>query len=441
MVSTATFHHGFVFLVLCGLEVVAQFRAPTDSPTNATTLVTVMPTVMSTFSPTINSVDSSNTPAPTLSPANATIYETGLDRGLRVVELLEVVGSRPLLEDPTVSLTLLAPVNAAFDALHPKIFDYIMSRGNVVFLRYILEGHVFQGSLSSSALRETTELTAENGFTSRVQVSTNNDILVEFARVLTADIRATNGVIHITDSLVNAPTLLQALPQFMKEALVVAGLLGDPIWDGATFFMPSLFAFAGLSAINVDLSDSILTDPSFALHLKELIRAHIVPDIVFSSQFQDGDNVTIMDNGDVFVVSMDAEEVSLSPGLTNGKAAIIEDDVLTVRTVIHHVDGVLYASFLSKTLVDVAAEHVSTLASLVVSSGLDSLLSTTFNVTGMFLPVLLRRKGHAPGKRCPVLHRGPSRPNYWRHLLFYRLLVAMFHNHTLRVVEWCGRSN
>ena len=387
---------GFAFfsLVFCSLEeVLVVAQVPTLSPTNVTDVMTSTPTTMPTFVVPTNTTVNTTVPtgAPTTSPVNpspdtlVSIYDYGLGEGLRVVELAQAVGLTSLLQRSDASLTLLAPVNAAFDALHPKISDYLLSTDNIAFLRYIVEGHVFEGSRSSADLRVSTELTAQNGFTNRVQVDENNDILVEFAKVLTPDIAATNGVIHLMDSLVNVPTLSQVVPSFMRQAM--AGLLDDPMMDGATFFLPSLFAFAGLSDMQSELSDAMLNAPSFDLHLAELLRAHIVPDIVLSSEFQHGDNIT-MANGDVFIISISNETVSLSPGLTNGKATVLEADVLTVRSVVHQVNGLLQASFLSTTLVDVVTEHASTLAMLVVSTEMDNLLATTFNITGRFFNVV-----------------------------------------------------
>ena len=289
---------------------------------------------------------------------------------------------RSILMDATESLTLLAPIDEAFEAIHPKIVGFLTSPENAVFLRYILMGHLFQGKLSSSDLGRESDLMAENGSSNRVTVDENKDIFIETAKILTTDIQASNGVLHTLDSLVNIPPLSDVLHLMMEQAFASAGLM-DQIMNGTTLFLPSLFAFAGLSSILPDLSDAILNDPSFRLHLESLLRAHVVPDIVFASQLQDGQNITT-DNGDVFVFSASNDTLALSPGLTNGKATVLEANVVTVSTVVHQVDGLLFASFLGKTLVDVAAEYASIMASLVVFAEMDEWLASKFNITGMF---------------------------------------------------------
>ena len=307
-----------------------------------------------------------------------------------VADLASLASLQTILDDPTQTSTLFAPVNEAFEAVHRTILDYLQDPENVRLLRQYLLGHVAAGDISAATLRSSQNVTFRSSQSSLIAVDDNEDIFIgSTTKVLTADIIATNGRIHLIDGILGIPTLPQFLSTFgpaLLQALQTTGLTDQ--LDGRTLFGPSLFAFAGLSESFPQLTNAVLTNIAFANHLTELLLAHTVPDILFAEELDDGQNVTMV-NGDNFTVSIINGTISLSPGSSNG-IATVQQNVLTVQTILYQVDGVLRASFLDMTLIDVAMEYTSTFATLLAMTELEDVVVSTFNLTGTSISIVFR---------------------------------------------------
>ena len=96
--------------------------------------------------------------------------------------------------------TVFAPNNAAFAKLPPGALDGLMKPANKKKMVDILKNHVAQGKITSAEIKSG-RLKMLNG--ERVQVAVDNG-RVNFgdAQVLRADIAASNGVIHVIDTVV-----------------------------------------------------------------------------------------------------------------------------------------------------------------------------------------------------------------------------------------------
>jgi len=365
----------FVFITTVATTV---GQVPTSAPTT---------NITDTDAPTTPVARTIEPSAPPSNTSTLSIYQMGLVNDLIVADLAALASLSTDLDDPTQTLTLFAPVNEAFEAVHPAILDYFQNPQNVVLLRQYLLGHVAAGDISTAILRDSQNITFESSQTSPIAVDDNDDIIIGPAtatKILTADIIATNGRIHLIDGILGIPTLPQFLSIFgpaLLQAIEIAGLTDQ--LDGKTLFGPSLFAFAGLSESFPQLANAVLTDIAFVSHLTEILLAHVVPDILFGDDFEDGENITMV-NGDNFTVSIINGTISISPG-TNGGIVTLQTNVITVRTIVYQVNGLLRASFLDLTLVDVAAVHTSTFATLLAMTELEQLVRNTFNLTGAFV--------------------------------------------------------
>lgn len=98
-------------------------------------------------------------------------------------------------------LTVLAPTDAAFDVLGPAALQALL--GDRDRLRRLLAHHVVSGALPAAevAARKTLETAA--GTT--LAVDARDGVLIGGARVVTADVRASNGIIHVIDRLLLPP--------------------------------------------------------------------------------------------------------------------------------------------------------------------------------------------------------------------------------------------
>ncbi|WP_414624081.1 fasciclin domain-containing protein [Calothrix sp. CCY 0018] len=101
--------------------------------------------------------------------------------------------------------TVFAPTDEAFAALPEGTLDNLLKPENRDSLRKVLTYHVVSGDLMAKDLNSGQVATVE-GSPVEVQVSSNG-VKVNNANVAKADIDATNGVIHVIDSVLLPPGL------------------------------------------------------------------------------------------------------------------------------------------------------------------------------------------------------------------------------------------
>jgi uncharacterized surface protein with fasciclin (FAS1) repeats len=97
--------------------------------------------------------------------------------------------------------TVFAPTNAAFAALPAGTVDDLLKPENKARLQAILKYHVIPARIESSALAGkamTSPATLEGG---TLAVDGTKGVKVGGANVVTADVKASNGVIHVIDKV------------------------------------------------------------------------------------------------------------------------------------------------------------------------------------------------------------------------------------------------
>ena len=95
--------------------------------------------------------------------------------------------------------TVFAPTNAAFDALPPGSLNALLA--NKTALTSVLTYHVVPGSFLSTRIASMTSLPTVQGMPLPVTIQPQGGIRVDGANVVTADIPASNGVIHVVDTV------------------------------------------------------------------------------------------------------------------------------------------------------------------------------------------------------------------------------------------------
>ncbi len=95
-------------------------------------------------------------------------------------------------------LTVFAPTDAAFAALPAGTVQRLLRPENKAELQKILTYHVLPGAVTSDALAGKTlaPVTVQGQI---LAVDGRDGVKVNNARVITADVRASNGVIHVID--------------------------------------------------------------------------------------------------------------------------------------------------------------------------------------------------------------------------------------------------
>ncbi|MEM9338490.1 MAG: fasciclin domain-containing protein [Bacteroidota bacterium] len=100
--------------------------------------------------------------------------------------------------------TVFAPTNEAFSALPEGTLDDLLKPENKEQLVKILTYHVVAGKVMSTDLSD--GMTAETVSTDRIEVSTEGGVKINNANVLSADIEAANGVVHVIDAVIMPPS-------------------------------------------------------------------------------------------------------------------------------------------------------------------------------------------------------------------------------------------
>lgn len=97
--------------------------------------------------------------------------------------------------------TVFAPTNAAFDALPAGTLDDLLKPENKAKLQAILKYHVIPARIESPALagkKLTSPATLQGG---TLAIDGTRGVNVAGANVVSADVRASNGVIHVIDKV------------------------------------------------------------------------------------------------------------------------------------------------------------------------------------------------------------------------------------------------
>lgn len=102
--------------------------------------------------------------------------------------------------------TVFAPTNAAFEALPAGLVDALLKPENKEVLAQILTYHVVAGEVMSSDIQPGDVPTVE-GEDLTITVKDNGTVRVNNAKVLTPDVEASNGVIHVINKVLVPPNV------------------------------------------------------------------------------------------------------------------------------------------------------------------------------------------------------------------------------------------
>ena len=143
---------------------------------------------------------------PTMSaPAGKTIVDlaaknksfTTLVAALKAADLVETLSG----EGP---YTVFAPTNAAFAKLPKGTVANLLKPENKEQLKKLLTYHVVSGAVTSKMLKSG-QVDSVEGSKITVKIS-RKTVMVNNAKVILADVKASNGVIHAIDTVIMPPT-------------------------------------------------------------------------------------------------------------------------------------------------------------------------------------------------------------------------------------------
>merc|ERR1712226_1826295 len=105
--------------------------------------------------------------------------------------------------------TVFAPTNEAFAKLPKDVLDHLLDPKNIKELQAVLTYHVASGSVHSKDLKDHEMIKTVEGADVEVFIGSGG-VMINNAKVTKADIDASNGVIHIIDTVLLPPKFVAA---------------------------------------------------------------------------------------------------------------------------------------------------------------------------------------------------------------------------------------
>ena len=245
------------------------------------------------------------------------------------------------------TFTVFAPNNAAFVAAGLDTEAKIKALP-VATLKNILLYHVLGTKVASSAIATASNTPVETLAASNIFVTKNNaGVFVNGASVLQADVMATNGVVHVINTVLmpatgNIVEAAQGNPNFsFLVAAVLRASQGSTnvaqVLSGngpLTVFAPTNQAFMNAGFANIAAIQN--ADPAT---LTSILTYHVVSGRIFSSDLTEGAKPATLNTATLTISLNGGAKVK---GNGNPTAAnITQANLLTSNGVIHVVDKVL----------------------------------------------------------------------------------------------------
>jgi len=102
--------------------------------------------------------------------------------------------------------TVFAPTNAAFEALPEGTLENLLKPENQEQLKSVLTYHVVSGKVMSSDLSDGMTPATVEGSTVEIKID-GESVMVNGASVASADVEASNGVVHVIDQVILPPSM------------------------------------------------------------------------------------------------------------------------------------------------------------------------------------------------------------------------------------------
>jgi transforming growth factor-beta-induced protein len=268
-----------------------------------------------------------------------------------LAEALEITGLDAALNDRNAEFTVFAPGNAAFNTFLTDNGFGSINDVPVDVLTQVILNHALSGTNLSTSLSTSYDNTLATFGTSDDQLSiyinTDSGVTLNgISNVVTPDVTAANGVVHLVDAVIGLPTvvtfavadptfetLVAALtrpdqPDFVSVLSTANGTSPAPF----TVFAPTNQAFADLL---VELSISSLDDIDTAT-LTATLNTHVIPEAnIRAEDLTDGTVSTLGDD-----LTIDATNGTITD--QNGRVStIIVVNVQAANGVVHAIDTVL----------------------------------------------------------------------------------------------------
>jgi transforming growth factor-beta-induced protein len=330
-----------------------------------------------------------------------TIVDAAISNGsfTTLVAALQATGLDATLSDTNSSFTVFAPTDDAFALLGDDTINALLADTDT--LSNILTYHVISGEVDATtaiSLAGTT-VSMVNGDSVGLSLSPDNELLVNAATVIFADIQTDNGIIHVIDAVLLPPSDIVTPTSNIVETAVANGnfttlvaalqateldvVLAD---DSANFtvFAPTDAAFAliGDATINTLLDNTEV--------LSRILLQHVIPEMAVDSVTAFSLNGVMVETASTALIPLNIN--TSTDMLTFGGANIIIKDIYTTNGIIHVIDAVIIGDVEvpapAMSIVDVAIANGSftTLVGALQATGLDTVLADLESDFTVFAP-------------------------------------------------------
>jgi len=233
--------------------------------------------------------------------------------------------------------TVFAPTDAAFDKLPNGTVEHLLD--NPEQLKQILLHHVVSGKVyAKQALKAGSASTL---YGQPIHISADdNGATVAGANIVKTDVKASNGVIHVVDTVLLPKDIVGvAMADDRFSTLVAALQAGDLVrtlqGEGPfTVFAPTNAAFEKLPAGTVET----LLKPENQSKLVEVLTYHVVSGAVSSDQVVELDAAETL-QGESVTVEVDTS--GEKPTVMIDDAKVVITDIKATNGVVHVIDSVL----------------------------------------------------------------------------------------------------
>jgi hypothetical protein len=238
------------------------------------------------------------------------------------------------------SLTVFAPDNTAFALAGIDSLAIATLPEDV--LGDILKYHVLNAKVEAAGVPASDTVNTLDGI--NLYASSNaNGVFVNGIKVKTANVQASNGVIHVISNVLVPPTetIAEVVSgdsnfEILLAAVVRAGLASAVSGNGKyTVFAPTDDAFAAAGFPDVA---SINLAPQNAV--AAIVKAHIIGTNVFASDLINASTAPTLQTGVSLTIGTNPASVKIT-GSANAASNVTEANITTTNGVIHVIDSVL----------------------------------------------------------------------------------------------------
>ncbi len=283
------------------------------------------------------------------SPTTKDIVDTAVGAGTfkTLVTAVQAAGLESTLRGAG-PFTVFAPSDDAFKKSVPDfLLTELTSAPYKTELAFILEYHVHAGAVAAKDIlgKPASPVDTVSGAKLSVDGSGGKVVINGGVNVTTADIAASNGVIHVIDGVL-LPTIVDTAVGYddgtvkfttLVTAVKAAGLV-DTLSKPGTFtvFAPTDKAFADLKAALGDTAfNAILADKA---KLTKVLTYHLLPAVAYGKDVKTGDAATV--EGDKLKLTLAGGKVTIGDSTTT-VANVVLTDIPNSNGVIHVIDKVL----------------------------------------------------------------------------------------------------